>query len=93
MGWSPRACLHRDASYLPLDSLAAPTPTRDHRRRRGDRPQNIPSVPEGEIKTDRRAIYIWDYEFDHGLVERERPAVVNQEMVERSLMGPFPVDF
>ena len=40
-----------------------------------------------------RVVYIWDYEFDHGLVERERPAVVIQEMVERSLMGPLPVDF
>jgi alginate O-acetyltransferase complex protein AlgJ len=40
-----------------------------------------------------RIIYLWDYNFDHGLVERERPDVVIQEMVERCLMGPLPTDY
>jgi hypothetical protein len=40
-----------------------------------------------------RIIYIWDRDFDHGLVLREQPSVVIQEMVERSLQGPLPIDF
>ncbi len=39
-----------------------------------------------------RIIYVWDYDFDHGLIERERPDVVIQEMVERCLMAPLPKD-
>jgi hypothetical protein len=40
-----------------------------------------------------RIRYVWDYNFDHGLILRERPDVVIQEMVERSLQGPLPTDF
>ena len=40
-----------------------------------------------------RIIYVWDYRFDHGLVVRERPDVVIQELLERSLQGPLPADF
>jgi len=31
--------------------------------------------------------------YDRGLIQRERPDVVIQEMVERSLMGSLPTDF
>jgi len=39
-----------------------------------------------------RIFYFWDYDFDRALVLRERPQVVIQEMVERSLMGALPTD-
>ena len=39
-----------------------------------------------------RVVYIWDYAFDRAVIERERPDVVIQEMVERCLMGPLPKD-
>jgi alginate O-acetyltransferase complex protein AlgJ len=37
-----------------------------------------------------RMACIWDKEFDRAIVEQERPAVVIQEMVERSLEGALP---
>jgi hypothetical protein len=40
-----------------------------------------------------RAVYVWTYNFDRGVVLRERPDVVIQELVERSLQGPLPTDF
>jgi hypothetical protein len=39
-----------------------------------------------------RAFYSWQVLFDPAVVERERPSVVVQEMVERSLMEDFPPD-
>jgi alginate O-acetyltransferase complex protein AlgJ len=39
-----------------------------------------------------RIFYFWDYDFDRSLVLRERPDVVIQEMVERTLMRPLPTD-
>jgi alginate O-acetyltransferase complex protein AlgJ len=49
----------------------------------------VPFLSEGF----QRVVYLWDYNFDHGLVEREHPNVVIQEMVERCLMGPLPADY
>jgi hypothetical protein len=40
----------------------------------------------------RRIVYVWDYNIDRALLERERPDVVIQEMVERSLMWSVPMD-
>src|SRR5262249_47492351 len=40
----------------------------------------------------RRVVYVWDYSFDRAMVERERPDVVIQELVERILKDPPPVD-
>jgi hypothetical protein len=37
-----------------------------------------------------RIRYTWQYTFDRGIVERERPAIVIQEMVERALMEGAP---
>ncbi len=37
-----------------------------------------------------RVVYSWQYTFDCQLVERERPDVVIQELVERVLMSPAP---
>jgi hypothetical protein len=37
-----------------------------------------------------RILYSWQYTFDYDLVERERPDVVIQEMVERALMEDSP---
>ncbi len=38
-----------------------------------------------------RVRYSWQYTCDHEIVERERPDVVIQEMVERALMAPAPM--
>ena len=39
----------------------------------------------------RRIVYTWQYTLDQGIVERERPDVVIQEMVERVLLSnPLP---
>ena len=35
-------------------------------------------------------LYSWQYTFNREIVERERPDVVIQEMVERTLMSPAP---
>jgi hypothetical protein len=37
-----------------------------------------------------RILYSWQYTFDREIVERERPAIVIQEMVERALMEGSP---
>jgi alginate O-acetyltransferase complex protein AlgJ len=37
-----------------------------------------------------RMVCIWDKDFDRAIVEHERPAVVIQELVERSLEGALP---
>jgi alginate O-acetyltransferase complex protein AlgJ len=37
-----------------------------------------------------RSLYSWQYTFDREIVERERPDVVIQEMVERALMAGSP---
>ena len=37
-----------------------------------------------------RILFSWQYTFDHDLVERERPDIVIQEMVERALMASPP---
>jgi len=37
-----------------------------------------------------RLVSVWSYNFDRALVERERPDLVIQEMVERTLMGSVP---
>jgi hypothetical protein len=40
----------------------------------------------------RRIVYVWDYKIDQALLERERPDVVIQAIVERSLMWLSPLD-
>jgi len=37
-----------------------------------------------------RVVYSWQVVFDPGMIERERPAVVIHEMVERTLMVNLP---
>ena len=39
-----------------------------------------------------RAFYSWQVLFDPAVIEGERPGVVLQELVERSLMEDFPPD-
>jgi len=39
-----------------------------------------------------RIVYVWRYHFDRALIERERPDVVIEEMVERRLMGSLSTD-
>ncbi len=39
-----------------------------------------------------RILCIWDRNFDRAIVEHERPGVVIQEVVERALEQPVPVD-
>ena len=39
-----------------------------------------------------RVAYSWQDTFDPVVIERERPQVVIQEHVERSLMAPVPMD-
>jgi len=39
-----------------------------------------------------RVFYSWQVLFDPAVIERERPRVVPQEMVERALMEDFPPD-
>ena len=39
-----------------------------------------------------RMLCIWDSAFDRAIIEHERPGVVIQEIVERSLEGALPVD-
>jgi hypothetical protein len=39
-----------------------------------------------------RIVFLWQYPMEATLIERERPQVVIQEMVERALMGPVPRD-
>ena len=39
-----------------------------------------------------RMVCIWDSNFDRAIIEHERPTVVIQEIVERSLEGPLPKD-
>ena len=38
----------------------------------------------------RRAVFCWTYRFDTAVIEREHPAVVIQEIVERQLLEPVP---
>jgi hypothetical protein len=49
----------------------------------------VPFLSEGF----QRIVYVWDYNFDRALIQREEPDVVIQEMVERCLMGPLPIDY
>ena len=39
-----------------------------------------------------RMLCIWDADFHHAIVEHERPAVVIQEVVERSLERAVPLN-
>jgi alginate O-acetyltransferase complex protein AlgJ len=39
-----------------------------------------------------RMLCIWDSAFDRAIIERERPGVVIQEIVERALEGALPID-
>jgi alginate O-acetyltransferase complex protein AlgJ len=39
-----------------------------------------------------RLLCIWDKDFDRAIIEHERPGVVIQEVVERALEQPLPVD-
>lgn len=39
-----------------------------------------------------RIVYVWQDHFDATIVEREKPAIVIQEMVERRLVSPVPPD-
>jgi alginate O-acetyltransferase complex protein AlgJ len=44
-------------------------------------------------QTFRRVVFVWDNEFDPGVVRREKPTVVIQEITERRLLGWEPPDF
>ena len=39
-----------------------------------------------------RILCVWDRDFDRAIIEHERPGVVIQEVVERSLEAGMPVD-